>query len=72
VKQVLADAGVGSGVFYPLGLHLQECFRYLGYRAGELPETERASQEVLALPIYPELTDAQLEHVAQALRAATH
>ena len=72
VKQALADAGVGSGVFYPLGLHLQECFRYLGYRAGELPETERASQEVLALPIYPELTDAQLEHVAQALRAATH
>ena len=71
VKAKLADAGVGSGVFYPLGLHLQECFRYLGHREGDFPETERASREVLALPIYPELTDAQLEHVATTLRAAT-
>ncbi len=71
VKGKLAEAGVGSGVFYPLGLHLQECFRYLGHREGDFPETERASREVLALPIYPELTDAQLEHVANTLRAAT-
>ena len=70
VKQKLADAGVGSGVFYPLGLHLQECFKYLGYAEGDMPETERASREVLALPIYPELTDAQLVHVAESLKAA--
>jgi dTDP-4-amino-4,6-dideoxygalactose transaminase len=71
VKQKLADAGVGSGVFYPLGLHLQECFKYLGYGAGDMPETERANREVLALPIYPELTDEQLVHVAKTLRSAT-
>jgi dTDP-4-amino-4,6-dideoxygalactose transaminase len=70
VKQKLADAGVGSGVFYPLGLHLQECFKYLGHREGDMPETERASREVLALPIYPELTDAQLVHVARSLKTA--
>src|SRR5690606_2104927 len=63
VKQRLADAGIGSGVFYPLGLHLQACFGYLGYRAGDLPETERATREVLSLPIYPELTAGQIEYV---------
>lgn len=72
VKQKLADAGVGSGVFYPLGLHLQECFAYLGHKAGDMPETERASREVLALPIYPELTDEQISYVAKQLRAAAN
>lgn len=70
VKAKLAEAGVGSGVFYPLGLHLQQCFASLGYKEGDLPETEKASREVLSLPSYPELTLEQLEYVAKSLRAA--
>jgi dTDP-4-amino-4,6-dideoxygalactose transaminase len=67
VKQRLAEAGVGSEVYYPIPLHLQECFRTLGYRAGSLPETERAADEVLSLPIYPELTAAEQDTVIARL-----
>jgi len=70
VKQHLSDAGIGSAVYYPLGLHLQECFRALGYREGSLPETERASREVLALPVYPELREEQVRYVAEQVLAA--
>ena len=70
VKQRLADKGIGTAVYYPLGLHLQECFTNLGYREGDLPETERACREVLALPIYPELADEQIRHVAGEVIAA--
>ncbi len=70
VKQRLADRKIGSAIYYPLPLHLQECFAYLGVKAGDLPETERACNEVLALPIYPELTEAQVRHVAKELIAA--
>ncbi len=65
VKQKLAERGIGSGIYYPLGLHEQQCFKHLGYRGGDLPETERACREVLALPVYPELEEAQVRHVAQ-------
>jgi dTDP-4-amino-4,6-dideoxygalactose transaminase len=65
VKQQLADKGIGSAVYYPLGLHLQECFAGLKCRKGDLPETENASSEVLALPVYPELAETQIRHVAQ-------
>jgi dTDP-4-amino-4,6-dideoxygalactose transaminase len=65
VKQKLADAGVGSGIYYPLPLHQQECFNYLGIRPGSLPETEKACQEVLALPIYPELKEEEIRYVAE-------
>ncbi len=70
VKQSLADHGVGTAVYYPLPLHMQECFRDLAYRAGDLPETERASREVLALPIYPELEESQITYVAEQLNSA--
>jgi dTDP-4-amino-4,6-dideoxygalactose transaminase len=70
VRQHLADRGVGSGVYYPLPLHLQECFAYLGVREGSLPETERACREVLALPIYPELPEDHVRYVAKELLAA--
>ena len=68
VKKELQAAGVGSAVYYPLGLHLQECFAYLGQKAGDFPETEKASAEVLALPVYPELSDEQIEYAATTLR----
>ena len=68
LKQQLADRGVGSAIYYPLGLHEQKCFAHLGYRKGDLPETERACREVLAVPIYPELTEEQIRYVATQIR----
>ena len=70
VKQRLADRGVGSAVYYPVPLHLQPCFAYLGGKPGDLPETERACREVLALPVYPELPEEHVRHVAKELLAA--
>lgn len=67
VKKKLQERGIGSAIYYPLGLHLQQCYRGLGYREGSLPETERACREVLALPVYPELPEEQVRHVASTL-----
>lgn len=65
----LEAAGIGSGVYYPVPLHLQACFGYLGCREGQFPESERACREVLSLPVFPELTPAQLSHVAETIGA---
>jgi dTDP-4-amino-4,6-dideoxygalactose transaminase len=64
----LKQKGIGSAVYYPLALHLQPCFAYLGYSAGDLPESEKATAEVLSLPVYPELTQSQLDEVVGAVR----
>ena len=69
LKAHLASRGIGHSVYYPLPLHLQPCFSYLGYREGSCPVSEQASHEVLSLPVFPELTRAQLDEVVAAVRS---
>lgn len=69
LREHLVGAGIGSGVYYPVPLHLQECFAELGGRQGMLPETERACREVLSLPIFPELGKDRLQRVIESIRS---
>ena len=69
LRTFLTDASIGTEIYYPVPLHLQECFRDLGYREGDLPHTEAASLETLALPIYPELSDDQISYVVDRIAA---
>lgn len=64
----LKAKGIGNSIYYPLALHLQPCFAYLGYREGQCPESERATREVISLPVFPELTTAQRDEVVDAVR----
>lgn len=70
VRAAVTAAGIGTNIYYPLSLHLQPCFAHLGHKPGEFPVAERATQEVLALPVYPELTAAQQQHVVKVLTEA--
>lgn len=66
--QYLKEHEIEAGIHYPVPLHLQPVYKNLGYRRGEFPETEKAAQEVLSLPLYPELTHAQMERVVETMR----
>jgi dTDP-4-amino-4,6-dideoxygalactose transaminase len=67
LRKFLGDRKIGTEVYYPIPLHLQPSFAYLGYSAGDLPESERASGEVLALPMFPELTEAEQKCVVESI-----
>lgn len=68
LQTFLKNKGIGNSVYYPLPLHLQPCFAYLGYSEGAFPESEKAAREVISLPVYPELTQAQLDEVIEAVK----
>ena len=68
LQVALQQRKIGTEVYYPIPMHLQECFAYLGHGAGSYPESERAAKETVALPIYPELSEAELSYVVESIR----
>jgi len=67
LRDALKDCGVATEIYYPVPMHLQQCFAYLGYREGDFPESEAAAKQTVALPIYPELSDEQARHVVASI-----
>jgi dTDP-4-amino-4,6-dideoxygalactose transaminase len=68
LREHLKARGISTGIHYPIPLHLQPAYRYLGYKEGDFPISEKCARQVLSLPMYPELTQAQMEEVARAIR----
>ena len=69
LKKFLDENGVGCALHYPLTLHLQKCYAQLGHKPGDFPVAEKSARECLSLPIYPELTDAQIQRVAAVIKS---
>jgi dTDP-4-amino-4,6-dideoxygalactose transaminase len=70
LHKILGDKGIATGFHYPIPVHLQPCFEHLGYKAGQLPHTEKAAAEEISLPMFAELTDEQIREIATATREA--
>ncbi len=68
MQKYLSLQGIATAIYYPLSLHLQEVFKSSGYKPGDFPESERAQEEVLSLPMYPELSEGQIEEVAKTIK----
>ena len=68
----LQEKGIDSRVFYPVPLHLQKCFKYLGYKAGDFPQAEKAAKQTFTLPIYPELTGEEKDYIIQTVKEFIH
>jgi len=64
----LAKAGIGSGMHYPIPLHLQKAYQDLGYKAGELPVSERVAREIVSLPMFPQMTNQQVDEVSERVK----
>ena len=69
LKAYLTEKGIGNAIYYPLSLHQQKCFEYLGYHQGSFPESEKAAKESLAIPIYPDLTNEQLKYISDTINS---
>jgi dTDP-4-amino-4,6-dideoxygalactose transaminase len=67
LRMHLADRGIGTEIYYPVPLHLQDCFKDLGYHQGNFPESEGAAKEVLAIPIYPELDEKAQQFIVDSI-----
>lgn len=68
LKEYLTKAGIGNGIYYPFPLHLQECYNYLGYKKGDFPESEKACQEILSIPLFPGITKEEQEYILNKIR----
>jgi dTDP-4-amino-4,6-dideoxygalactose transaminase len=68
LQKHLDSQGIGTAIYYPLPLHLQEVYRTLGYKAGDFPESERIAKDVLSLPMYPEIEDKQIEFIVEQIK----
>jgi len=68
LQAYLKEKGIETGLHYPIPLHLQKAYQYLGHKEGDFPVAEQLAKETLSLPIYPELTESQIEYVAQQIK----
>ena len=70
IMKQLQETGIGCALYYPLPLHLQECYGFLGYSEGEMPESESAARETLSIPVYPELTEEMQTKIIETIQNA--